>query len=96
MRRRDDRDRLPGNIDPVTQTGLIDVRKTLGDELRRLVCDVEQHVVDTALFHLAVNGAGHHVARREGFQRMISVHELHGFDGLEYAAFAADGFADEK
>ena len=41
-----------------------------------LVRDVEQHIIRAALFHLAVDGARHDVARRERFQRMIFVHEL--------------------
>ena len=43
---------------------------------RRLVRDVEQHVVRAAPFHFAVDRARDDVARRERFQRMVLVHEL--------------------
>ena len=46
--------------------------KPLDDEPRRLVRDVEQHVVGAALLHLAVNGAGHDVARRQRLERVIA------------------------
>ena len=71
MRRRHDRDRLLGDVDAVAQAGLVDVRETVDDEPRRLVRDVQQHVIGAALLHLAVNGAGHDVARRQRFERMV-------------------------
>ena len=68
MRRRHDRDRFLGDVDAVLQAGLVNVRKTFDDEARRLVRDVEQHVIRAALLHLAVDRARHDVARRERFR----------------------------
>ena len=96
MRRRHDRNRLLRDVNAVAQARLVDVRKPLDDEPRRFVRDVQPHVFRAALFHLAVNRARHHVARRERFQRMIGIHEFDAVERFEHAAFAAHGFADEK
>ncbi len=96
MRRRHDGNRLLGDVDAVLQAGFVNVGKPVNDEFRGLVRDVEQHMIRAAAFHFAVNGAGHDVARRKRFERMVFVHELDAADGLEHAAFAAHRLADEK
>ena len=95
MRRRHDGDWLFRNVDAVTKAGLVNIGKTIRDELGGFVGDIEQDMVGAALFHFAVDGARDHVARRERFERMI-LHELDALDALEHSAFAPHCFADEK
>ncbi len=76
MRRRDDGDRLFGDVNAIAKARLINVGEAVNDEPRRLVRDVEQHAIRAGFLHLTVNGAGDDVARRKRFQRMIAVHEL--------------------
>ena len=63
VRRRNDRDGLPGDVDPVLEAGLVDVRKPLENKLRRPVRDIEHDEIRAALFHLAVDGARDDVPR---------------------------------
>ena len=44
-------------------------------EFRRLVADVEVDIIETAFFHLGVDGARHDVARRQFDARIICLHE---------------------
>ncbi len=53
----------------------IDVREVLLDEARRLVRDVEPHVLGAGALHLEVDGAGDDVARRELAERVVLLHE---------------------
>ena len=63
VRRRDDRDRLSGQIEAQRQQLLVDHREVLGDELRRLVADVQVYAVGAQALHFMVDGAGDDIAR---------------------------------
>src|SRR4051794_36807654 len=53
-------------------------------------------MISAAPLHLIVDGASHHVARCQGFERMVFVHELKPIDGLENASLTTDGFANKE
>ena len=61
-----------------------------------LVRHVEVDEVGTPFGHLAVDGAGHHVARREGFHRVVFVHELLAVGQPQDGPEAAHGFGDQE
>jgi hypothetical protein len=44
-------------------------------EVGRLVADVKEHAVEAMLFHLEVDGSGHHIAGRELLTRVVFGHE---------------------
>ena len=64
------RDRLLGDVNAIAEAGLVDVWEAINDEPGRLVGDVEQDIIGPALLHLAVNGAGDDVARRQRLERV--------------------------
>src|SRR5690349_12939930 len=71
MRRRDDWDRLGGDVDAVGETALMDVRKAPPDEVGAAMGDVEEDMVEAMDFHFIVDRPGDHVARRQLRIRMI-------------------------
>ncbi len=71
----DDGNRLLRDIDAELQARLVDVRESGTHEIRRLVRDVDVHALAARTFHLGVDRAGDHVARREFGLGMIAVHE---------------------
>ena len=79
---RHDRDRFFSNVDPEAKAGLVNVRKSLADEIGGFVRDIEPDVVRTALLHLAVNCAGDNISRRERTHRMVRIHEFAAIKGF--------------
>ena len=75
VRRRDDRDRLSGQIEAQRQQLLVDHREVLGDELRRLVADVQVHAVGAQALHFMVDGAGDDIARGQFAARVKIGHK---------------------
>ena len=65
MLRRDDRDRLLGDVDAEAEQLLVDVREVLAHEVRVAVADVEVDVVEAEPLDLMVDRAGDDVARRQ-------------------------------
>jgi hypothetical protein len=65
-------------------------------ELRRLVRDVQVHAVQPVLLHLEVDGARHHVARRELGALVVRRHEASAVGQQQLAAFAAHRFGDQE
>src|SRR5947209_2298987 len=65
MRSRHDGDRLLRHVDAETQARLVNVRKTLAQELRRLLRDVEVDALRAGAFHLSVDRARNDVPWRE-------------------------------
>ena len=63
--RRDDRNRLAGQINSVLQTALGDDRKALTQKICAAVADVEEDRREAVRLHLAVNRPRHHVAGRQ-------------------------------
>src|SRR5579883_934472 len=96
MRRRDYRNRFLGDIDAEPEAGLIDVGKTFDNKPGRLVRDIEQDVIRSALLHLAIDGPSDNVPRSQGFKRMILIHELEAAHGFKNATLASNGFTDEE
>ena len=71
----------------------------LADELGALVRDVEVHTVQAVFFHLEVDGARHHVARREFGARVVVGHKAvcpKVWWQQQAAAFAAHSLGDEE
>ena len=96
MRRRDDRDGLPRDVDPESEARLVDIGKALAHELRRLVRDVEIHAARAGSFHLGVDGAGHDVARREFLPRVVFLHESAALPVDQPRPFAPHRLRDEE
>ena len=65
MLRRDDRDRLAGDVDAEPEQLLVDVREVRLHELGLAVADVEVDVVEAVALDLVVDRAGDDVARRK-------------------------------
>src|SRR3954454_23187515 len=96
MRRWNHGDWFLGDIDAVLQTSSVNVWKSFDQERRGFVRDIEQHMISAAPLHLIVDGASNNVARCQGFERMVFVHELEPVDSLENASLAPDRFANEE
>ena len=60
------------------------------------VRDVEVDEVRSPLGHFAVDGAGHHVAGRQRFHRVVFVHELLAAGQAQDGSEAAHGLGDEE
>ena len=75
MRRRDDGDRLPCDVNTVLAAGLVDRRKSYL-RVHRQRRQIEQHVLTSALQHLLVNGPRQNVSGGQGPIRVIRGHEL--------------------
>src|SRR5437879_8336500 len=76
MRRRHNRDWLLRHVDPKPQARLINMRKALLNELRRLVRDIQKHALRAGTLDLGVDRTCHDVARRERAARMVPLHEI--------------------
>jgi hypothetical protein len=85
-----------GHVNAILEAGGVNVGKTLDDEGRRFVGDVEQDAIGPAPLHFAINRTGHDVAGGEGFEGMIGIHELMAGAVLQDGAFAAHRLADEE
>src|SRR5471032_1974723 len=102
VRGRHDRNRLLGDVDAQFQAARVDGGEVLDQECGRLVADVEVDVVEAALLDLEVDGAGHHVARRQLGALVVFQHEAAASGGpgfrrqFQQAAFAAYRFRDQE
>jgi hypothetical protein len=85
-----------GDVDAELEAVGINVGEPVNYKTRGFCGDVQKHAVGPALFHFAVDGPSHDVARGEGFERVITVHEGLAGGIAQNAAFAAHRFADEK
>src|SRR5690606_5296864 len=95
--RRDDRDRLPGHVDPEVEQLLMDRREVLDDELGRHVTDVEVDVVEPVALDLVVDRARDDVARGEFGTLVVIGHEaVAGLRMLELTALAPHRLGDEE
>src|SRR4029077_20316333 len=65
-----DRNRLDCDINPETQTALINVRKTLLNEVCRFPSDIEIHAGRTGTLHFCIDGPSDNVAGRQSPQTM--------------------------
>ena len=96
VRRRGHGNPVFGDVDADRAAFLVDVREMALHGLGVLVRHVEVDEVGTPFGHLAVEGAGHHVARREGFHRVVFVHELLAVGQPQDGPEAAHGFGDQE
>ena len=96
VRRRGHGNPVFGDVDADRAAFFIDVREMALHGLGVLVRHVEVDEVGTPFGHLAVDGAGHHVARREGFHRVVFVHELLAVGQPQDGPEAAHGFGDQE
>ena len=96
MRSRDHRNRLLRHIDPETETGFVNVRETLFQELGRPVCDIEENALRARAFDLRINRPGHDIARGERTLGMISAHEILPAAIAQDSPLPAHGLGDEK
>ncbi len=74
--RRGHGDIVAGDVDAEAQALGIDIGEVAAGLVGVFVGDVEIDMVGAGLLHLAVDGAGHDVARGEAQARIVFVHEL--------------------
>ena len=91
VRRRHHRDGRDRHVDAEGLAGGVDVREVFEQEALRQV----RHVVAAPL-ELAVDAAGHHVARRQLAARVVALHERFAGPVAEDPALAAQRLADEE
>ena len=98
VRRRHHRDRLARDVDAQLQAARVGCwGSARAGRPAALVRDVEVHAVQPVLLHLEVDGARHHVARRQLGARVVRRHEAASPSGsLQQAAFAAHRLADQE
>jgi hypothetical protein len=63
---------------------------------RPAVADVEPHVRLAAALHLAVDGARHHVARRQLGAAVVARHEARAVERAQHGALAAQRLAEQE
>ena len=96
MRRRNDRNRLAGNVDSEFQASRMDGREMFLDKGERLMGDVKIDAIQAAFFHFEVNGTGHNVTRRKFGACVVRGHEAGTVGQSQDAAFTAHGFRNQK
>lgn len=89
MRRRNDRDRLGGDVDAIFQATFVDGGEVAFDEVGGLVADVQIDAVDTQPFHFVVDCARDDVSRSQFFAGVEAGHEALAIGQPEQCAFAA-------
>ena len=85
-----------GDVDAYAQAVLVDVGEVVLGLLGVFVGHVEIHVVVAALLHLAVDGAGHHIARCKRQARIILLHKFLAAQVAQHGAVSAHGLGDEE
>ncbi len=85
-----------GDVDADRETLLVDVGEVSADRFGLLVGDVEIYEVFAPPGHLAVDGAGHHVARSQRLHGVVLVHELLARLEAQDGSEAAHGLRDEE
>ena len=96
MRRRHHRDRLNGAIDTEFEQPGVDHREVMLHEFSAEMRDIEQDVAEPQPLHFGVDGACHHVARRQLEPVVIAVHEARAVGQFQMAAFAARRLGDQE
>ena len=94
--RRHHRHRLAAGIQAKFQAPGQDGGEVRLHEIRRAVADVQIHAVRAEPLHFVVDGAGHHVPRRQFAATVESFHEAFAVRQKQSPAFAAQGFGDEE
>ncbi|EXI69489.1 MAG: hypothetical protein AW07_04232 [Candidatus Accumulibacter sp. SK-11] len=90
VRRWDDRNRRPADVDAEIAAARENVRKVLGEKRRRLVRDVEIDAVESPFLHLEVDRPCHNVARCQFAAGVVPRHEAAAVGQQQPAALAAD------
>ena len=96
VRRGSDGNPVLGDVDADRKALLVDVGEVAAHGVGIFVRDVEVDEVRSPLGHFAVDGAGHHVARRQRFHRVVFVHELLAAGQAQDGPEAAHGLGDEE
>ncbi len=101
MLRRDDRDRLLGDVDVEIEQPGINGREMMPHEFRRPVADVEMDIVQPQALDFMVDGACHDVTRGEFRARVETRHEAfaatrHAGGEFQMTPFAAHRFSDQE
>src|ERR1700745_4255497 len=91
-----DRNRLDCDINPETQTGLINVRKTFLNEVCRFPSDIKTHARRTGTLHFCIDGPSDNIARRQSSQAVIFGHELTTIRINQDTTLTSDRLCDEK
>ena len=65
VRRRNNRDRLAGDVDAEFQAAGVDIREVFANECLTLVRNIQMDAIQTPFLHLEVNRPGDDIARSE-------------------------------
>ena len=84
------------DVDAQFQAVLVDIGEVVFGLFGVFMCHVQEHVVLASQLHLAVDGAGHHIARSERQTRVILLHKLLSGKVAQHGAIAAHGLGDEE
>ena len=87
---------VAGDVDADRKAFFVDVGEVTADGSGVFVRDVEVDEVRAPLGHFAVDGAGHHVARRQRFHRVVFVHELLAGRQAQDGSETPHGLRDEE
>lgn len=96
MRRRDDRNSFPRNIDTQLETAGVNIRKMGANELFTLVRNIKKYTVNAAFFHFEVDSAGNDVTRRQFGALIMFEHEARAVGQTEQATFAAHRLGNQE
>ncbi len=96
MRRRHHGDQVARHVDAELQAGGENIREAAPQKLLGLEADIQVDTAGAAGFHGMVNGAGHHVARRQRAARIVMLHKRLASRIHQQRSLAPHGFADQK
>src|SRR5271165_2580163 len=94
--RRNDGDRLPGHVDSKARTCFENVRKSISQERRGLMRNIDVHAFGAGPLHLSVNCARDDVAWRQGGKFVIFRHELAPGSMDQFAALSPHRLANQE
>ena len=97
VRGRHHRDGFAGDVDAQFQAARVDIGEMLAAGKLAGLCVMSRiDAVEAAVFHFEVDGAGHHVARRQFGARVVLRHEARAVGQSQDAALAAHRFGDQE
>ena len=86
----------PGQRSKPRVSSAVDHREVLGDELRRLVADVQVHAVGAQALHFMVDGAGDDIAQGQFAARVEIQYKAAAVRAFQVSPFAAQRFGQQE
>src|ERR1043166_3141192 len=93
---RHDRNRLLGHIDSETQTGLVNVRKSLAQAFHWLFPNVQENALGPRAFNFSIYRARDDVPWGQRSTRIVLFHEILAATVPQNAALSAHGFRNQE